>query len=84
MTFFFDIEKIKYEENNQIINKLNDVLKKPIKNFLVLLSKIDLSKNIKSDMKTLKGCIMKYFLPIDKDFNYSNNKLLPCSNLRLD
>ena len=78
----FSIDNYEHVENYRIIGKLHKVINKPIENFLILLNKIDKSKNRENDLSTLNNKIMKYF-PSAKIFNFTKNTILPLSTIQL-
>ena len=72
------IENYYFEENFELIAKLYRVIQKDISKFLVVLNKMDLSKNPKEDIEKFKGLIIKHF-PKCKTFNINLNTFVPLS-----
>lgn len=79
----FEVSKIMHEENYKIIKNLNEILKKPIENYLVLLNKIDESENSSKDLELLESQIIKNF-PNGEIISFTNNTLVPCSTFILN
>ena len=78
----FSIDNYQLIESYRIIGKLQKVIDRPIENFLILLNKIDLSENKDSDLKILKNKMMEYFP--NGEFNFINNKIIPCCLFQLE
>ena len=72
------VENYYFEENFELIAKLYRVIQKNIIKFLVVLNKLDLSKNPKEDIEKFKGLIIKHF-PKCKTFNLNLNTFIPLS-----
>ena len=72
------VENYYFEENFELIAKLNKVINKDIVKFLVILNKMDLSSNPKEDIEKFKGLILKHF-PKCKTFNINLNTFIPLS-----
>jgi len=72
------VENYYFEENFELIAKLYRVIQKNIIKFLVVLNKLDLSKNPKEDIEKFKGLIIKHF-PKCKTFNINLNTFIPLS-----
>ena len=72
------VENYYFEENFELIAKLYRVIQKDISKFLVVLNKMDLSKNPKEDIEKFKGLIIKHF-PKCKTFNINLNTFVPLS-----
>ena len=65
-------------DNYQIIAQLHHVIQKQITNFLIILNKMDLSKNPQKDIGECKGMFAKNF-PKFKTFNINLNTFIPIS-----
>ena len=78
----FSIDKYENKENYSIIRKLKQVLEKPIENYLVLLNKMDTSKNIEADISKLNEKFAEYFP--GGEFNATRNTIVPCCAFQLD
>ena len=76
------IENYYHEENYEIIAKLRKVVKKEIKNCLIILNKIDLSESPIDDFNKCKGLFMQKF-PKCKTFNLNLNTFIPLSAIKL-
>ena len=76
------VENYYYDENFIIITKLRKVIKKEINNFLIVLNKIDLSDNPKTDIDKCKGMFMQKF-PKCKTFNINLNTFIALSAIQL-
>ena len=72
------VENYYFEENFELIAKLNKVINKDIVKFLVILNKMDLSSNPKADIEKFKGLIIKHF-PKCRTFNINLNTFIPLS-----
>jgi len=72
------VENFYFEENYELIARLNKVINKDIVKFLVILNKMDLSSNPKEDIEKFKGLIIKHF-PKCKTFNINLNTFIPLS-----
>ena len=77
-----NVENYYFEENYIIITILRKVIKKEIKNFLIILNKIDISKNPKKDIDLCKRMFIQKF-PKCKTFNLNLNTFIPLSTLQL-
>ena len=62
------VENYYFRQNTEIIAKLHKIIEKKIKNFLIILNKIDLSTNPKFDIESCKGNLFNEF-PKCKTFN---------------
>ena len=76
------IENYHFEDNYELIAKLHRVIQRQITNFLVILNKIDLSKNPEEDIKNCKGEIIKHF-PKCQTFNINLNIFIPLSVIQV-
>ena len=76
------IENYFKEENFKIIAKLQRTLGKDIKNFLIILNKIDLSLNPKIDIENCKSKLIQKFEKF-KSFNINSNIFIPLSLIQL-
>ena len=76
------IEKYYFKENYELIAMLHKIIKKKIDNFLIILNKMDLSKNPNEDIKKCKGYFCSNF-PSFKTFNINLNKFVPLSTKQL-
>ena len=72
------VDNYKSIDNYQIIAQLHDILKKQFTNFLIILNKMDLSKNPETDIKQCKSMFAKYF-PKYLTFNINLNTFIPIS-----
>ena len=72
------VENYYFEENFELIARLNRVINKDIVKFLVILNKMDLSSNPKADIEKFKGLIIKHY-PKCKTFNINLNTFIPLS-----
>lgn len=77
------VDNFKSKDNYYIIAKLHKVIQKEIKNFLILLNKIDLSEDPHKDINECKGLFAKYF-PKFKTFNINLNTFIPISVNQLE
>ena len=68
--------------NYELIAKFHKIINKPIKNFLIILNKIDLSDNPERDISNCKSFFLKYF-PECKPFNLNLNTFVPLCSFRL-
>ena len=76
------IENYYFTQNIEIIAKLHKVIEKKIKNFLIILNKIDLSQDPKNDIDSCKGFLFNAF-PKCKTFNLNLNTFIPISAIQL-
>ena len=76
------IQNYFFDANFELIAKLHKVIEKDIKNFLIILNKIDLSTNLNEDINKCKGLFMKHF-PSCKTFNINLNTFVPISTIQL-
>jgi len=76
------IENYNFSQNKEIIVKLHKVIQKQIKNFLIVLNKIDLSTNPKSDIESCKGFLFTSF-PKCRTFNLNFNTFIPLSVIQV-
>ena len=72
------IDNFKSIDNYHIIAQLHYVIQKQITNFLIILNKMDLSKDPEKDIGECKGLFAKYF-PKFKTFNITLNTFIPIS-----
>ena len=72
------VDNYKSIDNYHIIAQLHHVIQKQITNFLIILNKMDLSKNQEKDIGECKGMFAKYF-PKFKTFNINLNTFIPIS-----
>ena len=72
------VNNFKSIDNYQIIALLHYVIQKQITNFLIILNKMDLSKDPERDIAECKGLFAKYF-PKFKTFNITLNTFIPIS-----
>ena len=79
----FDVTKIIQKESFKIIGKFHRVINKEIKNYLLLLNKIDLSENKVRDIEILESEIIKA-CPRGDFFNFTRNTLIPCSTIQFN
>ena len=76
------VEKYHLKQNYEMIAMLKKVIKKEIKNFLIILNKIDLCQKPEEIIEDCKGFISKYF-PCFKTFNINSNTFIPLSTNQL-
>ena len=76
------IENYNFTQNIEIIAKLHKIIGKKIKNFLIILNKIDLSTNLKLDIESCKGVLFNAF-PKCKTFNLNMNTFIPISVIQV-
>ena len=76
------IENYAFSQNKEIIAKLHKVIQKQIKNFLIVLNKVDLSTNPKLDIESCKGFLFNAF-PKCKTFNLNINTFIPLSAIQV-
>ena len=76
------IENYYFEINIEIIAKLHKVIEKKITNFLIILNKMDLSTNPKSDIESCNGFLFNAF-PKCQTFNLNKNIFIPISALQV-
>ena len=76
------IENYNFIQNIEIIAKLHKIIEKKIKNFLIILNKIDLSTNPKLDIESCKGILFNAF-PKCKTFNLNKNTFIPISVIQV-
>ena len=76
------VENYYFQINIEIIAKLHKVIEKKIKNFLIILNKMDLSTNPKSDIESCKGFLFNSF-PKCQTFNLNKNTFIPISALEV-
>ena len=76
------LENFYFEENYEIISKLHKILEKEIKDFLIILNKIDLSTNKEKD---INKCIGQFFQKFTNTqiFNLNLNTFVPLSTYQL-
>ena len=80
--FIFSVDNFMHIDNYMVIGKLNLVLNKPIENFLILLNKMDKSKNIEEDIKSLNQKLVEEFP--NGEFNITRNTIIQCSSFQLE
>ena len=73
-----NIENYMDVQNYEIIAKLHKVTKKEIKDYLIILNKMDLSQDPAKDIERCKGKIIEYF-PKFQTFNLNLNTFIPMS-----
>ena len=78
-----NVEKFYFKQNFEMIAILHKIIKKKIKNFLIILNKMDLSQNPKEDIAKCKAFFLKYF-PSCKTFNINLNTFVPLSTIQLE
>ena len=71
-------DNYKSVDNYEMIAQFRHIIKKQITNFLIILNKMDLSKNPKKDIRECKGTFAKYF-PKFRTFNINFNTFIPIS-----
>ena len=71
-------DNYKSRDNYEIIAQLHLVIQKQITNFLIILNKMDLSKNPESDINECKAYFARHF-PEFKTFNITLNTFVPIS-----
>ena len=71
-------DNFRSKDNYEIITQLHHVIQKQITNFLVILNKMDLSRNPESDIEECKALFAHYF-PEFKTFNITLNTFVPIS-----
>ena len=76
------IENYNFTQNIEIIAKLHKIIEKKLKNFLIILNKIDLSTNQKLDIESCKGILFNAF-PRFKTFNLNMNTFIPISAIQV-
>ena len=76
------VENYYFQINIEIIAKLHKVIEKKIKNFLIILNKMDLSTNPKSDIESCNGFLFNSF-PKGQTFNLNMNTFIPISALQV-
>ena len=76
------VENYYFEINIEIIAKLHKVIEKKIKNFLIILNKMDLSTNPKLDIESCNGFLFNSF-PKCQTFNLNKNTFIPISALQV-
>jgi len=76
------IDNYYFNQNIEIIAKLHKVIQKRIKNFLIILNKMDLSTDPKSDIEKCKGFLFDSF-PKCQTFNLNINTFIPISTLQI-
>ena len=76
------IENYNFTQNIEIIAKLHKIIEKKIKNFLIILNKIDLSTNQKLDIDSCKGILFNAF-PKCKTFNLNMNTFIAISAIQV-
>ena len=81
--FVFSIENYQNDENFEILKKLHEVIGKNIANFLVILNKLDLSKDPEEDIKKCKEKLIKKFQDFEI-FNLNWNTFVPISAFNLE
>ena len=79
----FNVENYFYDENFELIAKFYKIIQKNIENYLIILNKIDLSKNPKKDIEELKGKIINIF-PKCETFNLNLNTFIPLSVIQVE
>ena len=79
----FNIEKYYFAVNFKIIAKLHKVIQKEIKNFLIILNKMDKSKDPDDDKKKFNGLLNEYF-PKCETFNLNKNFFIAISTLQVE
>ena len=80
--FIFSVDNFMHIDNYMVIGKLNLVLNKPMENFLLLLNKMDKSKNIEEDIKSLNQKLVEEFP--NGEFNITRNTIIQCSSFQLE
>ena len=75
-------ENYNFNKNFEIIKKLHKVIQKDITNSLIILNKIDLSPDVKSDIDKCKGLFIKHF-PDGNIFNLNLNTFTAISAIQL-
>ena len=76
------IDNYYFNQNIEIIAKLYKVIQKRIQNFLIILNKMDLSADPKSDIESCKGFLFDSF-PKCQTFNLNINTFIPISTLQV-
>lgn len=76
------IDNYYFNQNIEIIAKLHKDIQKRIKNFLIILNKMDLSTDPKSDIEKCKGFLFDSF-PKCQTFNLNINTFIPISTLQI-
>ena len=77
------IENYYFPENYEIIQRLYSVIKKPIKHFLIILNKMDLSTDYNNDISKCRSKFFKYFSDL-KILNLRNNNFTELSALKME
>ena len=72
------VENYYFNQNYEMIALLKKVIKKEINNFLIILNKIDLSKNQEEDAEKCRNLFIQKF-PDGKTFNINSNTFIPLS-----
>ena len=76
------VENYYFKINIEIIAKLHKVIEKKIKNFLIILNKMDLSANPSEDVESCSGFLFNSF-PKCQTFNLNMNTFIPISALQV-
>ena len=79
----FSIENYYFSQNIEIIAKLHKIINKKIKNFLIILNKIDKSTDPKNDIESCKGFLFNAF-PKCQTFNLNINTFIPISAYQVE
>ena len=79
----FSIDNYYFEDNFELIAKLYKVINKKIKNFLVILNKIDRSTDPDKDIEKFKAEVFKHF-PKGQTFNLNSNTFIPLSLIQVE
>ena len=77
------IENYYLIENYEIIKSLHSVINKPIKNFLLILNKMDLSIDFENDISKCRGKFLEYFED-NNILNLKDNNFIPISILQME
>ena len=77
-----NVENYYFQLNIEIIAKLHKVIEKKIKNFLIILNKMDLSTNPSYDIESCRGFLFNSF-PKCQTFNLNINTFIPISALQI-
>ena len=81
--FILSIENYYFVENYKIIEKIREIYDNEIKNFLIILNKIDLSTNKIDDIKKCKALLLQKFNQTNV-FNLNLNTFVPVSIFQLE
>ena len=80
--FIFSANNYYLIENYKIIGILQNILGRPIENFLLLLNKMDTSDTIDEDIKSLNEKLLQHFP--NGLFNVTRNTIVKCSSFQLE